>query len=347
MLGVIRDGTCAGAEVRMHTDFDNSPTLALSEHMLRALYPKNFPPSELGRDGQEELGEMEAEEAIREIDADPQGKIHEEADALDRMGRSEVALGNYRAGRSFHEKAMEIRRGLHGEADPCLAQSFCCLGTIAYHEGKLDEAEWHFRQARAAAEARLGRSDPQVGMILNNLGVIASSRGDDAAARELYEAALALKVEERGWEDASVAATVLNLGRLAERAGDFKGALTHYAQARATFEICEGATGAGLAAALLGLGRVQTRRGAIVEAVFSLERALRIREAIACSPAQLAGARFFLAVALEHRKPEEARALVVWAIRDYRAHEGGRAENVQAMEAWLMWHDARHLRRAG
>lgn len=343
----------------MDTDFDNRATHAIDKNTLLALLPHLQAPTGVGVspkqgspawdwDGQDEghQGDDEDAETPTPTPSEPVAPELAEAELFDHHGRSESAAGHYREARVLHEKAMELRRRTHGEADPHLPQSFCSLGVLAFHQGRLDEAEWHFRQAREIAEKRgLGRQ-PQMALILNNLGVIARSRGDDAAALAHYEAALVIKVERHGWEHPSVATTLINLGRLAERTGELRQALGHFAQARAIAELTEGAMGPALAASLLGLGRIHLRRGALVEAAFAFERALRIREAIACSPAQLASARFMMAMATAQRDPAEARALVVRAIRDYQVSESVRPENLEAMSAWLAVHDMRTMRQA-
>lgn len=328
----------ARSEDRMETDFDNCPT-----HVI----DKSTPPTLIDRGVHQSTHGVPPHPTLPS-ESDEPARPNElvEADLFDQHGRNEFQAGRYREARVLHERAMELRRRLLGEDDPRLPNSFCGLGALAFHQGRLDEAEWHFRQAREVADKRgLGR-DPLMGLIFNNLGVIARCRGDLGEARARYELALGIKVEVLGWQHTSVAASLINLGRLAELAGDLGDALGHFARARAICEVVEGALGPGLAAALLGLGRVQFRRGSATLAAFAFDRALRIREAIPCSPAQLASVRFFTAIAIAYSDPIEARALMIRAIRDYRAAERPLMENLTAMTAWLALLDARSLRSA-
>lgn len=264
---------------------------------------------------------------------------NDEAEHLDARARTERAAGRARAARTLHEKAMEVRRRKYGEADPRLPGSFCRLAEIAFEDGRLDEAEWHFRQALEIAERR--GDSLEAAVILNNLGVVALHRGELEAAHGLYEAALTAKVDALGWGHQSVAATLVNLGRIAERSGDELQALAHFAEARAICECGETEADLALAAALLGVGRVQLRRGETVVATRALAAALRIREATPCSPAQLASARFLLAIACADRHPTRARALVQRAIRDYEACDVMRPENLEAMTFWLAMFERR------
>ncbi|MEZ4448419.1 MAG: tetratricopeptide repeat protein [Nannocystaceae bacterium] len=334
----------------MDIDFDNQPTLTLDAAILASLRPSTAPPRPVGVDPNSTWSGERArtfDEARGRPDAPAFAEVLvaeesalAEAEGLDHQGWEASALGRYREARVCHERAMERRLRADG-ADPQTLRSLCSLGAVAFHQGRVDEGEWHFSRARGLAESSGLAGSPQMAMILNNLGVIARVRGDVAAALAHYEAALAIKVGRLGWEHTSVAVTLINLGRLAERAGEERQALGHFAQARAIAEITEGVAGPTLAAALLGLGRLHLRRGASAPALVALERALRIREAIASTPAQLAAARVLTSMALARRRPDEARALVLRARREYLSSESARADNVEAMTAWIALLDAR------
>lgn len=310
----------------MTTHCEPSTDLALGQNILRALYPTSLA----------HLGSDPAFEAATDPEA---------AEELDRRGQSEAALGHYGVAQRLHERALELRQNLHGEHHPDLAPSHCSLGAIAYHQGQHDAAEHHYGRAFRLIEAALGPRHPHLGVILNNLGVIATARGDDITARRHYEASLAIKVELHGWDDPRVAATIQNLGRIAERAGDLRTAHSHFAHARAAFELHGDAAAPGLAAALIGIGRAHLRQGAPGAAIHAFERALHLRESHPSTPSQRAIARFFLALAVDHRDPPRARALVVRARDELRDHEASHAHERQALDAWLTLHDTRHRPR--
>lgn len=364
----------------MQTDFEDSETCPIDARALAALLPVMSIPSPQGRDPKPTWRHSEDDDGVDDVDLDgatlafntswsgrsssekvesqpqqltrspidvsAQASTDAQAALLEEHARAEFAAGRYRGARALSERAMSVRRTCYGEADPHLPDSFCALGVLSFHLGRIDEATWHFEQAIEILSKRgLGESR-EIASLHNNLGVIARRRGDLGVAAYHYETALAAKISAYGWEHKSVALTLTNLGRIAELVGDLDVAATRYAQARVIAEKTEGAVGPALAASLLGIGRVLLRRDDVVGAVFALQRGLRIRESVGCTPSQLASARFVLALASESRTPDEARALVVLAIREYRAADSLCSENLQAMSAWLVLHDSRRSRGA-
>ncbi len=351
----------------MQTHFEDAVTRPLDAEALFALFPALAKPSPTGheanqawqstiedcedcednQDNQDEAATLAfapakvPNTAPAELADSEQTRIDREATFLDESARAEFAAGRYNEARAFIERAMVIRRGHYGEADPLLPDSFSALGVLSLHLDRLDQATWHFEQAIEVLDQPGRQADLEMASLYNNLGASARRRGDLLSAQSHYDSALSIKVDLLGWQHKSVALTLTNLGRLAEQLGDLESAAAHFAQAREIAEGTEGAVGPALAASLLGIGRVLLRRDDDVGARFAFERALRIREAIRSSPRQLASARFLLAIASEMSAPEEARALVALAIQEYRSASTLQPENLEAMYTWLAQHDAR------
>jgi len=313
----------------MNTDFEVQPTTAFD----RTHFAKLFAPPEPA-----------AESSAVALD-DPAVAALAQANIFDSHGREEAARGHFNASRVLHERAIEIRRQWLGAADPQMSQSFTWLGTLAIREGRLDEAQWLCEQARTAAEKLRGPAHPRVAAALNNLGVLARMRGDLTRAADYYEQALAIKLDSLGWDHPSVGATLANLGNLARESGDLRTALCYFARAREILEDTEGGTSPTLATVLVGMGRVHLQFGACETARWVLERALRIREAAHVTPSQLAAARLLLGTALLDSHPEDARELVVVALREYETSVQPRQGNITAMEDWLRGYDRGHAMR--
>lgn len=254
---------------------------------------------------------------------------------LDEHGRAEAERGAYGVARALIEKAVEIRRRLHGERDPKLVRSFSWLGSLALLQGEVEQAEWLYQQAYTAAEHQYGAGHVRTAATLHNLGLVAQRCGQHAEAAQLYERALAIKLHQLGWGHASVAATLTNLGNLARLQDDSHNALQLYAQAREIYERTLGGANPGLATALTGMGRVYLKLGQTDEARFVLERALRIREALQVAPMQLAGSRLLLAQAIRHTEPGQALALVRRALREYEASPDPRAAYLDTLRTWV------------
>lgn len=276
--------------------------------------------------------EREREQARADDQVEDQAAFAAE---LDDHGRAEAERGAYGVARALIEKAVEIRRRLHGERDPKLVRSFSWLGSLALLQGEVEQAEWLYNQAHTAAEQQYGPDHVRTGATLHNLGVVAQRRGQLEQAADLYERALAIKLQQLGWDHPSVAATLTNLGNLSRLQQDFHNALQLYARAREIYERTLGGANSGLATALVGMGRVYLKVEQFDEARFVLERALRIREALQVAPMQLAGSRLLLAHAIRGTEPAQALALVQRALREYEASPDPRPAYVDTLRTWV------------
>jgi tetratricopeptide (TPR) repeat protein len=110
------------------------------------------------------------------------------------------------------EALTAYRRAL--ELDPEHPDAHLNLGRLLHEEGRLGEAEAHYRAAAAAEGARA----------YYNLGVVLEDQGREAEAIAAYQRALGL--------DQSLATAHFNLSRLYESRGNEAGALSHLAAYR-------------------------------------------------------------------------------------------------------------------
>ena len=99
------------------------------------------------------------------------------------------------------------------ELDPAFADAHLNLGRLVHEEGRVAEAEAHYRTAASA--------DPESGRAFYNLGVALEDQGKAAGAIEAYEAAVRL--------DADLGVAHFNLSRLFEAQGRSTEALNHLA----------------------------------------------------------------------------------------------------------------------
>lgn len=102
------------------------------------------------------------------------------------------------------------------QIDPTFADAHVNLGCLHHADGKLEDAEAHYR---AALDARPGDATARF-----DLAVVLDDQGREADAREAYEAALAA--------DPACAEAHFNLARLCERAGDTAGVVRHLTACR-------------------------------------------------------------------------------------------------------------------
>lgn len=278
---------------------------------------------------------------VHAVDPDEARETAAAADYFDHRGRLESESGRLDVARALHERALVLRRGVFGEADPRLLQSFTLLGAIALRDCRLDQAQWLFDQAHAVALKRHGPDHPHTAMTLNNLGVLARRRHNaDKAATHLMEA-LAIKLAAHGNDHLNVASTLVNLGNLARARRDPRVALHCFSRACLIFD-AHAPDSPGHASALVGLARVHLNKGYEHYAVQMLERALAVRERHPVTPAQLAGVRLLLASAVEPHDPARARRLVAASLVTYETSDHPDPRHLEAMRAWLARFDHNH-----
>lgn len=330
----------------MEADFDLRLTTTYNPVLIREML--GYPPESLAADPQMDHSGVTAPDTSSSLhDREPKqdntprvrsSGVEEQAafaDELDAHGREEAARGAFIMARALHEKAVELRRHIFGEADPKLVHSLTWLGALSMMQGQVDEASWFFGQAHAIAVKMYGREHIRVAVTLNNLGLVARRQGDLDVASDRYEQALAVKLQALGWLHPSVATTLTNLGNLARLRSDLHVAMNYYARARDIYEKTEGGVSSGLASTLVNMARVYVLEGATDTAILALERAVRIREAIDVLPVQLAGARAMLARLLRPQWPVESRQLLRTALRDYEASPHANPDYTVALRSAL------------
>src|SRR5262249_54961801 len=118
---------------------------------------------------------------------------------------------------AMHQRALDIRKQLYGEAHPEVASSLNDLAQVLQWECKLDEAEAMHREALAMRRMVLGRSNLDVAQSLSNLGWTLFFQGQHkrhrseaayAEAELLLREALAIQRKELGDGGVEVARTL-------------------------------------------------------------------------------------------------------------------------------------------
>lgn len=145
------------------------------------------------------------------------------------------------------------------------------LGSVAWTQGKLDEAEAHFRASLPLLEL-LG-DQHGVAETLNSLGLIQEGRGDWHEAAASYEQSLALFQKDGDWYGEAQALT--NLGHLIWLLGDASRSLALHEEALALAE--EAGDLAFSGQVLTGLGDSYVTLGRYAEAEAAFRRALAVK----------------------------------------------------------------------
>ena len=130
------------------------------------------------------------------------------------LGNVYSDLGEYTNAVAMHEKALRIRKKLHGNQHPDVAKSLHDLGTILNRQGHWPEAEIVARDALLLRKKLLGHEDVLVAQSLILLAGMLRAEFKFAQAEALSREALTMHRKLWGNDHAEVARTLGMLGLL-------------------------------------------------------------------------------------------------------------------------------------
>lgn len=209
--------------------------------------------------GQELTDEPEVEATIRET-----------------IGQTYATLTKFDAAETQIQKALQLRRSIHGEAHEDVAGNLNTLGELRYFQGDYSGAEALFEEAYEARRAALGPDHIDVAGSLNNLGLLRKHRGDYVGAQECYEKALAIYRRRKPDAQAEISTLLMNLSALAEARGDYADAETRCREAIEIREKFLTRNHSRTASAIQRLGSILTNKGRYDEAESLLREAVEI-----------------------------------------------------------------------
>ena len=113
-----------------------------------------------------------------------------------------IALATFYGGdmglaRRSYEDALAVRIRHSGETHPKVSESLTALGSIAYTQGKPDEAEQYWLRSLAVDQRILGSRHPDVAVTLNNLGRLDLERRNFVRAGERLAHAVSIYAAEQ------------------------------------------------------------------------------------------------------------------------------------------------------
>jgi CHAT domain-containing protein/tetratricopeptide (TPR) repeat protein len=163
------------------------------------------------REAVRSLVDLEADAARPEAD---QAKLRQ-ARELHRTATALCRRGRYLAAVPVCERALAIRRALHAEPHPDVAESIRLLGELQSNRGELyGKAFDTLLEAREGFRRTLGEDHPAYAGCLHWMGVLEDERGAFVEAQDLYHAALDVLRPARGEFSAEYATTLARLGRM-------------------------------------------------------------------------------------------------------------------------------------
>jgi tetratricopeptide (TPR) repeat protein len=196
------------------------------------------------------------------------------ADLWSREGVAHRQAGRYQPAVAAFEKALALRKEIHRDDDPSIANALNNLANARTPLGQLEEALSEQQQALAIREKALGPDHPEVAMSLDNLGNVLASmaRWDEALSH--VRRGLTLRERVLGPEHPRVADSLNNLGIILTEVGQIDEALASHRRALSIRETVLGSEHALVAASLNNIGYALVQLGRWNEAEATLQRAI-------------------------------------------------------------------------
>lgn len=123
------------------------------------------------------------------------------------------------AARPWRERAADIARRVHGNADPRTGSALDALAGVHYALGDPATAAKHYRDALRVVEAAFGPQHPATAAALHNLGTALDAQSDYAEAEAMHRRALAIREARLGRVHEDTAASRHNLASVLDERG--------------------------------------------------------------------------------------------------------------------------------
>lgn len=271
VAGKTRSSGAGGLAVTLARTVANEIDVAYEAGVpLRKIGPDEFVNEAFARGLQAQLG-GQLEDSVRYFEIclsnDPTNgwAQYELGNSLRLLSRWPEAIRAYEAART---------RGVEG-GDPNLdASAATGLGLLAWRQGRLDEAERYFEEARAKFASIDRRAN--LAAAYGNLGILADNRRDYTTARRYYESALALYLTEG--ERAGESAVYSNLAVIERKLGNMDAAAT--LQQRAVDLQRRIGLNQMLVFSLAHLGEIERERGKWSEARAAIDESLQFAQLV-------------------------------------------------------------------
>ena len=165
------------------------------------------------------------ERGAARIDKELADQPEVQAEMMAVMGSVYQSLGLYHNAMPLFEKALEIRKRIHGPSHPDVAASVNSLALVTQDLGNYPKAEKLFRQALAMRRELLGEGHADVAESLNDLASLDAEIGNYKAAEQLNREAWSIRRKLFGEESLQAAESMTDLGDVLHETGDYKTAI--------------------------------------------------------------------------------------------------------------------------
>ncbi len=250
-------------------ELDDDASAAIAVELAAVLGDK------MGRLDDARVWARHAETALASIGG-PEGETH--ARLLLAVAAADLRRGDFEGSRRSAERALALRRELHGDEHPGVALAELGLGKALAQLGRLDDAAACFERALAILERALGPEHIDLAGAYHDLGLVSTQRGDFSTARTNEERALAIRQLWLPPDHPDIATALVGLSYVDLGLQRYDDAVMELERALAIREAKFGQTHPAVAATLAALAQVASKRGDCREAIGFLERALAVSE---------------------------------------------------------------------
>jgi serine/threonine-protein kinase len=166
-------------------------------------------------------------ERVQQMDGRPAAQ----AQMLHALGSVHRHLGEYGEAAPLFERALELRRRIHGADHQNVAESLVALADVYRVLNRLEEAEALLREALAMERDLVGDEHRLVARTMSELSLTLRDAGDYEEAEPLAREALAMRRRLLGDKHQDVAESVNYLAALLRRMGDYAASEPLYREA--------------------------------------------------------------------------------------------------------------------
>jgi len=200
-----------------------------------------------------------------------------EADLRSTIGMTYLALGHYAQAEPHLRSSLDIRKRLHGETHPSVAEALDNLSVLFRSQGRYAEGESLAREELAILRRLHGDEHPDVASAMQSLAAALRAQHKYDEAEPYYRQALAVRRRLLGEEDIEVAQSVNNLALLLQNKGEYASAEPLFREALAMRRRLLGDEHPVVAGAVNNLANLLLAQGEVAEAGSLLREALEVR----------------------------------------------------------------------
>jgi serine/threonine protein kinase/Flp pilus assembly protein TadD len=197
-----------------------------------------------------------------------------QARMFDAMGRVYTNLGEYEQAEQLLERALRLRRSLHGDRDPKVAESLDHLAELLRRRGEYTRADTLLGEALAILRDTVDAAHPALARTLWNRGKLMSRLGRPDAAEAMHREVLWLSDSGLDPENPVVAENMISLAAVLRSAGRLEEAEAYAREALSLHRRARGPDHPDVAEAMVQLGDLLVMLGDFGEAESLFREAL-------------------------------------------------------------------------